>query len=102
MARRKAKKGRKNKGSRMLFPKILLAAFVVYSIVTIISLQIDINSQEEKVSVLEGEVEQERIKQEQLTQILGDEIDEDYIISEAQKNGYAAPNERVFKDVAGQ
>ncbi len=100
MAKRK-KKSKKNK-NRMLLPKILLAAFVVYSVVTIISLQINIHAQKEQVSLLEGQVEEKTMEKEQLTQIVGDDIDEEYIISEAQKNGYAAPNERVFKDVAGQ
>lgn len=86
----------------MLFGKIVVAALAIYAVVTIISLQIDIHSQEEQVSVLEGQVEEETMKKEQLTQILGDDIDEEYVVSEAQKNGYAAPNERVFKDVAGQ
>ncbi|MBR5478681.1 MAG: hypothetical protein IKU84_00720 [Clostridia bacterium] len=99
---KKSKRKNKQKNGRLLFAKITVAALVIYSIVTIISLQINIHSQEKQVSVLEGQVEEETMKKEQLTQIVGDDIDEEYIISEAQKNGYAAPNERVFKDVAGQ
>lgn len=97
-----AKRKKKRKNKSMLLPKIILAAFVIYSVVTLISLHIDINSQEEEVTRLEGEIQEEGMKQEQLTQLLGEELDEEYIVSEAQKNGYAAPNERVFKDVAGQ
>ena len=92
----------KKKNKSLLFPKIILGVFVVYAVITLISLQVDIHAQKKQVTVLEAEVEQERVKKEQLTQLIGDEPDEEYIVSEAQKNGYAAPNERVFRDVAGQ
>ena len=98
----KAKKKKKRKVKSMFFPKLILGAFVIYSVVTIISLFVQIDAQEEVVTRLEGEITQEGMKQEQLTQLMGEELDEEYIISEAQKNGYAASNERVFKDVAGQ
>jgi len=97
-----AKKKKKRKVKSMIFPKILLVAFVVYSIVTLISLQIQRNDGEDNVAVLESQVKEERLKQEQLTQLLEDEVSDEYIVSEAQKSGYAAPEERVFKDVAGQ
>lgn len=97
-----AKKKKKRKASNMIFPKIALVAFVVYSIVTLISLYVQRGHGEEEATVLESQLKEERLKREQLTQLVEDEVDEDYIVSEAQKAGYAAPEERVYKDVAGQ
>lgn len=82
--------------------KLIVLAFVIYSAVTLVSLQMKINAQRESVSVLEKQVAEEKAKQTQLRQLLDDELDPSYIISEAQKQGYAAPNERVFVDVSGQ
>ena len=95
-----AKKKKKRKGG--MFAKIILFAFVIYSAATLISLQVKINAQRDTVSVLESQVEEERAKQSQLRQLLEEELQEEYIVSEAQKQGYAAPNERVFVDVSGQ
>ena len=61
-----------------------------------------INAQRSSVSVLEKQVTEEKAKQTQLRQLLDDELDQSYVVSEAQKQGYAAPNERVFVDVSGQ
>lgn len=97
MAKRKRRKRRNG-----VFAKIIVFAFVIYSVATLISLQIKINDQRDTVSILQAQVDEEKEKQAQLSDILDDELDEEYIISEAQKQGYAAPNERVFVDVSGQ
>ena len=82
--------------------KLIVFAFVIDSAVTLVSLQIKINAQRENAQSLEGQVAEEKAKQTQLRQLLEDELDEDYVVSEAQKQGYAAPDERVFVDVSGQ
>ncbi len=95
-----ANKKRKRKVG--FFAKLIVLAFVIYSAVTLVSLQMKINAQRSSVSVLEKQVTEEKAKQTQLRQLLDDELDQSYVVSEAQKQGYAAPNERVFVDVSGQ
>ena len=91
---------RKKKKRKVGFvAKLIVFAFVIYSAVTLVSLQI---AQRENAQSLEGQVAEEKAKQTQLRQLLEDELDEDYVVSEAQKQGYAAPDERVFVDVSGQ
>lgn len=93
---------KKKKRKTGILPKIILIAFVVYSATTLISLQVKINDQRDAVKVLEQQIAAEEEKQTQLKQLLDDELDESYVVSEAQRQGYADPSERVFVDVSGQ
>lgn len=92
---------RRKKKKTGIIPKLILATFVVYSAVTLVTLQMKINDQKEQNAIIAAQIEEERIKQAQLKQKNEAEISDDYIISEAQKHGYAAPNERVFIDTSG-
>ena len=93
---------KKQKHKVGFFAKLIVLAFVIYSAITLVSLQMKINAQRDNVRVLEKQVTEEKAKQTQLRQLLSDELDQAYVVSEAQKQGYAAPNERVFVDVSGQ
>ena len=93
-----ARKRKKRKG---LFPKLILVAFVIYTAVTLISTQIKISRLEQETDSLDSEIAAETMKKAQLEQALSADVDEEYMKEEAQKQGYAAPNERVFVDVSG-
>lgn len=93
-----ARKRKKRKG---LFPKLILVAFVIYTAVTLISTQIKISRLEQETDSLDADIAAETMKKAQLEQALSAEVDEEYMKEEAQKQGYAAPNERVFVDVSG-
>lgn len=97
MARRKRRKRRNG-----VFAKVIVFAFVIYSVATLISLQIKKNDLSDTASILQVQIEEQETKKAQLSGLLDEEPDKEYIISEAQKQGYAAPNERVFVDVSGQ
>ncbi len=99
--RRMARKRRK-KRKNGVFAKIIVFAFVIYSVATLISLQIKKNDMNDTASILQVQVDEGKSKLAQTQDVLDDELDEDYVVSEAQKQGYAAPNERVFVDVSGQ
>jgi len=92
---------KKRKKRKSLFPKILLTVFVIYAAGILISNQIKINRMESDSSALDELIATESMKKAQLEQVLSAEIDDDYITKEAQNQGYAAPNERVFVDVSG-
>lgn len=93
-----ARKRKKRKG---LLPKLILAVFVIYATGVLISNQVKINRLESSTAELDELIATEEIKKAQLEQALSDEIDDDYVTKEAQSQGYAAPNERVFVDVSG-
>lgn len=84
-----------------IVPKLILVAFVVYSAVTLVTLQVKINHQKAEAAQLAAQVEDEKAKQAQLQQLIDAPMEDDYIVTEAQKQGYAAPNERVFVDTSG-
>lgn len=95
-------KRRRRKRKNGVFAKIIVFAFVIYSVATLISLQVKINNENETKSILQAQVDELETKKAENSDIIDGEPDKDYIVSEAQKQGYAAPNERVFVDVSGQ
>lgn len=92
----------KRKGNRVgLVSKLILCAFLLYSAVTLISLQVQIHRQKQEMASLQEQVTQEEAKGTELQQKLDDKVDDNYIVSEAQKQGLAKPDERVYVDVSG-
>ena len=92
---------RKKKRSRGIFPKLILAVFVIYATGILVSNQVKINRLESSTAELDELIATEEMKKAQLEQALSAEIDDEYVTKEAQSQGYAAPNERVFVDVSG-
>ncbi len=93
MAKRKKRVG--------FFPRLILGIFIIYSIFTLVSLQVKIREQKTIVEQLTTEVEEAQAKNAELTQQAETEADNEYIVSEAQKQGLAMPDERVYIDVSG-
>ena len=86
---------------KSIFPKLLLLAFVIYAAATIVSNQIRANRFNEDTAKTEEIIVTESMKKEKIKQELAAEIDDEYVTREAQKQGYVAPNERVFVDISG-
>ena len=93
--------GKRKKRRSGIVPKLILIAFVIYSAVTLVTLQIQINAQKAENEIIAEQIEKERIRKTQLQQENEAAVEDEYIINEAQKQGYAVPNERVFIDVSG-
>ena len=83
------------------FPKLILGIFIIYSIWTLVSLQVRIHEQKAVVKNLTEQVEAERAKNAELAQQAEAEQDDEYIKQEAQKQGLEMPDTRVFVDVSG-
>ena len=82
-------------------PKLILTVFIIYSVWTLVSLQIQIHKQKAVVESLTEQVEAERTKNAELTQQAEAEPDDEYITQEARKQGLETPDTRVFVDVSG-
>lgn len=93
---------RKRKKKKSIFPKIILVVFVLYAVTTIISNQIKANRFDEETKGYNEMIVTETMKKEKIKQELAAEIDDEYVTREAQKQGYASPNERVFTDISGR
>ena len=91
----------KKKKKKSIFPKLILIVFVVYATVTIISNQVKVNRFNEDTQKNDELIVTESMRKAQIEQELRAEINDDYVTKEAQSQGYASPNERVFVDVAG-
>lgn len=91
----------KRKKKKSILPKLLLLVFVIYAAVTIISNQIKANRFDEDTAKTEEIILTESMKKAKIEQELAADIDDEYVTREAQSQGYAAPNERVFVDVSG-
>ncbi len=83
------------------FPRLILWIFIIYAVVTLVSLQIQIREQKSVVDDLTAQVEEAQAKNAELTQRAEAELDDEYIVSEAQKQGLAMPDERIYIDVSG-
>ena len=95
--KRKRRKKRKNG----ILAKIIVTAFVIYSVANLITLQVQINTQRDNVKSLKVQIAEEQLKKEQLTALLDKPLDKEYIKSSAQNEGYASSSsERVFIDVS--
>lgn len=92
---------RREKKKTGFLPKLILVAFVIYSAVTLVTLQIKINEQKKQNEEISAQIEEERAKQTQLQQEFDAPIEDEYIIDEAHKQGYVMPDEQVFVDTSG-
>lgn len=96
MATRKQKKKRKS-----LAPKLLLVLFVISVSIVIVKNNIGAKRLNEDTAANEEKIVALSKQKAWLEQELAAEIDNDYIAREAQRQGYAAPNERIFYDKRG-
>lgn len=94
MARKKKKTG------NGIFAKLILAVFFIYAAINLISNQVKISKLERETAERNEIIQTEEMRKAQLQQALSAEIDDDYVTKEAQNQGYAAPNERVFVDIS--
>ena len=91
---------RKKRGSGFL-TKLLIVAFAVYSVTSIISQQIKINDQRTQNQNMKAEVEHQKLKNDELrTTIEAAGTDEFYEEIARDKLGYIKPGERIFVDIS--
>lgn len=99
----KAKK--KKEGSGLFGPLAMFAAFilVVYSIITIISQQVQIAQLKQQKSEINAQMNEARQLNDEYTRLLASEDESEYMERIAvEKLGYAYPNERRFYVVDAQ
>ena len=96
---KKNKKGRNAKGS-MIF-HILIGIFLVYSVSTLISQQSKINSKADENSKLLEQIEMQKVKNEELSEMVRSENRDEYYAQIARESlNYVGMGERVFVDIS--
>lgn len=83
--------------------KIFVFAFSIYAAFTLVSLQLQIREKEKLVEDLQAQIDQQRMENRQIEDILENPDDTAYIAEIArEKLGYIAPGERVFVDISSK
>lgn len=83
--------------------KIGLFAFAVYSAFNIVSLQLEIKDKEDEMTELQQQIDDQKLENSEIEDILDSEDDADYIARIARdKLGYISPGQRVFVDIASK
>ncbi len=75
---------------------------MIYTAATLVSIQVKTNAEKKEAEMLDEQIATEKMREAQLEQSLADPVDDEHIRSEAQKQGYAESNERIFVDVSGK
>ena len=89
-------------GRKSLILRVCIFAFVVYSMVHLIDIQINMASRRRQLVELEQRVEAQRIANRELERQLAQGMDEQYIERIARERlGFIAPNETVYIDISG-
>ncbi len=86
-----------------LITKLLVLLFALYVAYTLISLQIQINSKQGELETLSAQNSAQKIKNDELKDLLNGEMDDQFLADAArEKLGYAAEGERVFVDTSSK
>ncbi|MCQ2475449.1 MAG: septum formation initiator family protein [Clostridia bacterium] len=91
-----ALKVKKNK--RSILVAILVFAVICYFVATFISLRIKVRERREANAVLQSQYNQQVEANEQLSKVIEEGDEADYIERIAREDGYAKPGERVYYD----
>lgn len=91
---------KKKKRKQNLFFKIAAAVFLLYSVGTLINLQIKISQKKAEVTQLQEKYDVQTQKNAALKSRIDSEITDEYIVDIARsKLGYILPGERIFEDI---
>lgn len=93
-----AKKQKKKLALRGFIIKAAVAVFFVYVAVSFVQIQVQINDKKEQLAVLEQKIAQQEAKNAELSELLENGIDDDYIAKIAREYGYALPDEKVYEN----
>lgn len=88
----------KTKGTSILI-KIVFAILIVYLLYIFIGLQVKINEKKDQISDLDIQISNKTSEKEQLTSILGAEVDAEYVEKIARDLGYVNSDEKVYDSI---
>lgn len=88
----------KTKGTSILI-KIVFAILIVYLLYIFIGLQVKINEKKDQINDLDIQISNKTSEKEQLTSILGAEVDAEYVEKIARDLGYVNSDEKVYDSI---
>ena len=82
---------------------VALSIFLLYVLVSIITIQIDINQRKQELAALNAQLENQQILNSELADMIDSGEIEDYLVRIArEKYGYVFPDEEVYIDISGK
>ena len=89
--------GKMKKKKKNIVLRIAFAAFAVYVVVQVVSLQIQLRAKQQELEMLEAAAH----RQELVNEALQDKVEnhETYLEEEARNQGYSLPGEQIYKVV---
>lgn len=96
-------KGQKRRKRGRIIIAVVVVAFLIYAIFSIISQQIQIGQKEAQLAQIQQELSDQNMKNEELKNALDAGITEsgDYIKRVARQKGFAFPGEQIFENISG-
>ena len=92
----------KNK-KRNLFFRFAIVAFIVWMLWSIVSLQLDLSQKRREYAQMQNQLEEMRIANLELKDMLAHSQDESYIVKMAREHlGFVFPDEIAFVDYSGK
>lgn len=93
----RATKGKKQKKKKNMILRIALAAFSVYVVVQVVSLQIQIRNKRREFEAIQAEIQRQELINESLQE--KNEHSDIYLEEEARDQGYSLPGEQIYQVV---
>lgn len=91
---------KEKKGNILL--KLTAVGLVLYGLVFVMQTQVEVTAKRRELEGLQAAVKEQTLRNEELTHLLGEGNELDYIARIARdKLGYAYANERIYVDVSG-
>ena len=88
---------------KKLIAIVAIAIFLLYILVSVITIQVDINKQKSELAALYAQLENQQILNSELADMIDAGGVEDYLIRIArEKYGYVFPDEEVYIDISGK
>lgn len=89
--------GKMKKKKKNIVLRIAFAAFAVYVVVQVVSLQIQLRAKQQELEMLEAAAHRQELVNEALQEKV--ENHETYLEEEARNQGYSLPGEQIYKVV---
>lgn len=89
-------------GKKSILFRLVVLLFALYLLFSLISLQIDLTNSKNELSALQGEIENRKLKNQDLLNLLENGSEKDFIERAARDRlGYVYADEEVYTDIVG-
>lgn len=82
---------------------LLIAAFILYGLISLVKLQFDVTAKKEELADLQEQCSSQQAQNQEIATIASDGSENDYIAKIARDQlNYVYPDERIYVDISGR